>query len=108
MLVHPEFERAGKEAGLQVWRVENMDLVPVPESLYGQFYTGDAYVVLNSTSNRRGDLQYDLHYWQGEETRWGSQNTRSVEMKRAARLLGSKQLKEKLCMNFRVEFKLTA
>ncbi|KAM4745002.1 gelsolin-like isoform 2-T2 [Anableps anableps] len=67
MEFHPEFERAGKEAGLQVWRVENMDLAPVPESLYGQFYTGDAYVVLNSTSNRRGDLQYDLHYWQGSE-----------------------------------------
>ncbi|XP_047238229.1 gelsolin-like isoform X4 [Girardinichthys multiradiatus] len=67
MVFHPQFERAGKEAGLQVWRVENMDLVPVPESLYGQFYTGDAYVVLNSTSNRRGDLQYDLHYWQGSE-----------------------------------------
>ncbi|XP_038135921.1 gelsolin-like [Cyprinodon tularosa] len=67
MASHPEFERAGKEAGLQVWRVENMDLAPVPESLYGRFYTGDAYVVLNSTSNRRGDLQYDLHYWQGAE-----------------------------------------
>uniref|UniRef100_A0A3B5Q9Z8 Gelsolin n=1 Tax=Xiphophorus maculatus TaxID=8083 RepID=A0A3B5Q9Z8_XIPMA len=63
------FERAGKEAGLQVWRVENLDLAPVPESLYGRFYTGDAYLVLSSTSNRRGDLQYDLHYWQGETTR---------------------------------------
>ncbi|XP_016519701.1 gelsolin isoform X3 [Poecilia formosa] len=67
MVFHPEFERAGKEAGLQVWRVENMDLAPVPESLYGRFYTGDAYLVLSSTSNRRGDLQYDLHYWQGSE-----------------------------------------
>ncbi|XP_054895858.1 gelsolin-like isoform X3 [Poeciliopsis prolifica] len=67
MVFHPEFERAGKEAGLQVWRVENMDMAPVPESLYGRFYTGDAYLVLSSTSNRRGDLQYDLHYWQGSE-----------------------------------------
>ncbi|KAM4578551.1 gelsolin-like [Fundulus diaphanus] len=67
MVFHPEFERAGKEAGLQVWRVEQMDLAPVPESLHGRFYTGDAYIVLNSTSNRRGDLQYDLHYWQGSE-----------------------------------------
>ncbi|XP_023199625.1 gelsolin-like isoform X2 [Xiphophorus maculatus] len=67
MVFHPEFERAGKEAGLQVWRVENLDLAPVPESLYGRFYTGDAYLVLSSTSNRRGDLQYDLHYWQGSE-----------------------------------------
>lgn len=65
MVSHSEFERAGKEAGLQVWRVENMELVPVPESLYGRFYIGDAYLILKSTSNRSSALQYDLHYWQG-------------------------------------------
>ncbi|XP_024120275.1 gelsolin isoform X2 [Oryzias melastigma] len=67
MLHHPEFECAGKKAGLQVWRVEGLDLAPVPENLYGRFYTGDAYLVLKSTSNRKGMLQYDLHYWQGSE-----------------------------------------
>uniref|UniRef100_A0A8C4HEB7 Gelsolin n=1 Tax=Dicentrarchus labrax TaxID=13489 RepID=A0A8C4HEB7_DICLA len=61
------FERAGRRAGLQLWRVEKMELVPVPESLYGGFYSGDAYLVLHSTENRRGTLQYDLHYWQGSE-----------------------------------------
>jgi len=66
MVFHPEFEGAGKKAGLQVWRVENMELAPIPETLYGRFYTGDAYLVLNTTSNRGGNLQYDLHYWQGE------------------------------------------
>lgn len=50
-----------------MWRVENMDLAPVPENLYGRFYTGDAYLVLSSTSNRGGGLQYDLHYWQGSQ-----------------------------------------
>ncbi|XP_044051708.1 gelsolin-like isoform X2 [Siniperca chuatsi] len=64
---HPEFERAGQRAGLQVWRVENMELVPVPESLYGGFYNGDAYLVLHSTQKSRGTMQYDLHYWQGSE-----------------------------------------
>lgn len=69
MVFHPEFEHAGQRAGLQVWRVENMELVPVPKSLYGGFYTGDAYLVLNSTENRRGSLQFDLHYWQGTAPR---------------------------------------
>ncbi|XP_072243198.1 gelsolin-like isoform X2 [Leuresthes tenuis] len=44
-----------------------MELAPIPETLYGRFYTGDAYLVLNTTSNRGGNLQYDLHYWQGSE-----------------------------------------
>ncbi|KAF3695235.1 Gelsolin AGEL Actin-depolymerizing factor [Channa argus] len=67
MVFHPEFERAGKKVGLQVWRVEKMELVPVPESLYGGFYSGDSYLVLHSTETQKGTLQYDLHYWLGSE-----------------------------------------
>lgn len=68
MVHHPEFEKAGQQPGLQVWRVENFDLVPVPENLYGSFYTGDAYVVLNTIKQRSGNLQYDLHFWLGKTT----------------------------------------
>lgn len=67
MVFHPEFERAGKEAGLQVWRVESLELVPVPENLYGGFYSGDAYIVLHTTAKRRGGFQYDLHFWLGTQ-----------------------------------------
>lgn len=63
---HPEFQRAGQKQGLQVWRVENFDLVPVPENLYGGFYSGDAYLILNTIKQRSGNLQYDLHFWLGE------------------------------------------
>lgn len=66
MAHHPEFERAGQNAGLQVWRVENFELVPVPENLHGGFYTGDAYLILNTIKQRSGNLQYDLHFWLGE------------------------------------------
>ena len=64
---HAEFERAGQKPGLQVWRIEKFDLVPVPENLYGGFYTGDAYLVLNTIKQRSGKLQYDLHFWLGED-----------------------------------------
>ena len=66
---HPEFERAGQKPGLQVWRVESFDLVPVPENLTGGFYTGDAYLVLNTIKQRSGNLQFDLHFWLGERNR---------------------------------------
>lgn len=66
MVYHPEFEKAGQQPGLQVWRVENFDLVAVPENLYGGFYTGDAYVILNTVKQRSGNLQYDLHFWLGK------------------------------------------
>uniref|UniRef100_A0A667Z7N0 Gelsolin n=1 Tax=Myripristis murdjan TaxID=586833 RepID=A0A667Z7N0_9TELE len=63
---HPEFDRAGKQPGLQVWRIEKFDLVPVPSNLHGGFYSGDAYVILNTIKQRSGNLQYDLHFWLGD------------------------------------------
>eukprot|EP00061_Rhincodon_typus_P006842 g27893.t1 len=63
MVYHPEFENAGKEPGLQIWRVEKLDLVAVPKNLYGDFFTGDAYLVMRTIKQRSGNLQYDLHFW---------------------------------------------
>uniref|UniRef100_A0A3Q3IQ72 Gelsolin-like domain-containing protein n=1 Tax=Monopterus albus TaxID=43700 RepID=A0A3Q3IQ72_MONAL len=61
MVSHKEFEVAGKQPGLQVWRIENMDLKPVPKSLYGSFYTGDAYLLLFTTPAP----SYNIHMWLG-------------------------------------------
>ncbi|KAH1179451.1 gelsolin isoform X2 [Mauremys mutica] len=66
MVEHAEFLKAGKEPGLQIWRIEKFDLVPVPKNLYGDFFTGDAYLVLNTVKQRSGNLQYDLHFWLGD------------------------------------------
>uniref|UniRef100_A0A8C1L505 Gelsolin n=1 Tax=Cyprinus carpio TaxID=7962 RepID=A0A8C1L505_CYPCA len=66
MVNHPEFEKAGKQPGLQVWRIENMDLVPVPKNLHGGFYAGDTYLILNTIKQNSGNLQYDLHFWIGD------------------------------------------
>lgn len=64
-LYHEEFARAGQQAGLQVWRVEKLELVPVPESAYGDFYVGDAYLVLHTARASRG-FSYRLHFWLGK------------------------------------------
>ncbi|XP_063780496.1 scinderin-like [Pseudophryne corroboree] len=63
---HKEFANAGQKAGLQIWRIEKMDLVPVPENLHGNFYVGDAYLVLH-TIVKNNIKYYDLHYWLGKE-----------------------------------------
>ncbi|XP_011484438.3 gelsolin [Oryzias latipes] len=63
MVHHQEFEGAGKEPGLQVWRIENLDLKPVPKKLYGSFYTGDAYLLLFTTAAP----SYNIHMWLGDE-----------------------------------------
>ncbi|XP_069743529.1 gelsolin a isoform X2 [Narcine bancroftii] len=66
MVYHPEFENAGKKPGLQIWRLEKLDLVAVPKHLYGDFFIGDAYLVMRTIQQRSGNLQYDLHFWLGD------------------------------------------
>nr|XP_032814552.1 adseverin-like [Petromyzon marinus]XP_032814553.1 adseverin-like [Petromyzon marinus] len=67
MVLHAGFKGAGQEAGLQVWRVEKLSPVAVARNQYGNFFTGDAYVVLNSLKAGGGTLSYNLHYWLGSE-----------------------------------------
>ncbi|KAM4628974.1 scinderin like a [Polymixia lowei] len=63
MAFHKEFQTAGKEPGLQVWRLENMDLKPVPRQLHGNFYNGDAYILLYTTPAP----SYRIHIWLGDK-----------------------------------------
>ena len=51
----------GKSAK-EVYRVDNFDLVEVPEEDYGKFYSGDCYVVLYAyTANNRDN--YIIYFW---------------------------------------------
>jgi len=49
---------------LQVWRVENFKKVEVPKEQYGQFYSGDSYVMLY-TYKKGTRPQYIIYFWQG-------------------------------------------
>ncbi|XP_033848034.2 scinderin like a [Periophthalmus magnuspinnatus] len=57
------FKGAGEKPGLQVWRVEKMSLTPVSKAHHGNFFTGDAYIVLHTTSAP----SYNVHSWAGSE-----------------------------------------
>ena len=56
-----------RESGLQIWRVENFKPVPVPKEYYGQFYTGDSYILL-STIVEGSYKSMDLHFWLGKDS----------------------------------------
>ena len=48
-------EEVGK---VDVWRIANFDMVPVDPSLYGQFYSGDSYVILHSYADPRYTIPF--------------------------------------------------
>ncbi|KAF1891209.1 hypothetical protein Lal_00001351 [Lupinus albus] len=64
----PVFQGAGQKAGLEIWRIENFNPVPIPKSSYGKFFTGDSYVILKTTTSKSGALRHDIHYWLGKDT----------------------------------------
>ena len=47
---------------LEVYRIEKFVPTPQPEESFGKFFEGDSYVIC-----KKGDKEYDLHYWHGKE-----------------------------------------
>jgi len=48
---------------LEVWRIEDFEMAPVDESMYGQFFGGDSYVILY-TYLKNGKENYIIYFWQ--------------------------------------------
>ncbi|XP_067385559.1 villin-1 [Emydura macquarii macquarii] len=63
--------------GLQIWRIEKMEMVPVPSKSYGNFYEGDCYVLL-STHKSGNSFTYDLHFWVGRESAQDEQGAAAI------------------------------
>ncbi|NXQ99794.1 VILI protein, partial [Sagittarius serpentarius] len=63
--------------GLQIWRIENMEMVPVPTKSYGNFYEGDCYVVLSTRKTGSG-FSYNIHYWLGEQSSQDEQGAAAI------------------------------
>ncbi|XP_063899283.1 gelsolin [Helicoverpa armigera] len=66
--VHTAFANAGRQAGVEVWRINAFEPVAVPPNDFGKFYKGDSYIVLKTTADKRNRLSWDIHYWIGSES----------------------------------------
>lgn len=50
---------------IDVWRVENFELVEWPKEKHGQFFAGDSYVVQAVSKDGKSNL---IYFWQGRES----------------------------------------
>ncbi|RYR77067.1 hypothetical protein Ahy_A01g001545 [Arachis hypogaea] len=66
-------------SGLEIWRIENFNPVPIPESSHGKFYTGDSYVILKTTASKSGALRHDIHFWLGKDTSQDEAGTAAIK-----------------------------
>ena len=52
---------------LEIWRVENFELQPWPKEKYGEFYSGDSFVLLY-TYLVNDKENFIIYFWQGLES----------------------------------------
>lgn len=80
----PAWKLAGKEIGVQVWRIVKFKVQAWPKDDYGKFYEGDSYIILNTYKEQDGDqLLYDVHFWIGKystQDEYGTAAYKTVEL----------------------------
>ncbi|XP_019154980.1 PREDICTED: villin-2-like [Ipomoea nil] len=88
--LEPAFQAAGQKAGIEIWRIENFKPVPLPKADYGKFYSGDSYVVLQTTSGKGGPYLFDIHFWLGKDTSQDEAGTAAIKTVELDTILGGK------------------
>jgi gelsolin len=90
------WEGLGDAPGKRVWRIEAFQVVAWPEDQYGEFHTGDTYVVLNSYTRGTSDaLYHDVHIWIGFESSQDEYGTAAYKMVECDEFLGGKAVQHR-------------
>jgi len=80
----PAWKECGKAVGLQIWRIEKFTVKAWPKNQYGQFYSGDSYILLHTYQKLPGGpFAYDVHFWLGDHTtqdEYGTAAYKTVEV----------------------------
>jgi len=75
---------AGTKLGTEIWRIEKMNPVRQDEKTYGTFYSGDAYILLQTIQKPgRSSFEWNLHFWLGKDCSQDEQGAaayRTVEL----------------------------
>jgi len=89
-VLDPAFQGAGQKVGIEIWRIEDFKPVPLPKSDYGKFYSGDSYIVLQTTSPKGGAYLYDLHFWIGKDSSQDEAGTAAIKTVELDSVLGGR------------------
>uniref|UniRef100_A0A5B6ZBL3 Putative villin-2 n=1 Tax=Davidia involucrata TaxID=16924 RepID=A0A5B6ZBL3_DAVIN len=78
-VLEPAFQGVGQRLGTEIWRIENFQPVALPKSEYGKFYSGDSYIVLQTSSGKGGAYLFDIHFWLGKDTSQDEAGTAAIK-----------------------------
>ncbi|XP_041669918.1 villin-1 isoform X2 [Cheilinus undulatus] len=72
------FRNVHRRPGLQIWTINNMQMVPVPAKAFGNFFEGDCYIVLYISQNKGIGQTADIHYWIGKASSQDEQGAAAI------------------------------
>ncbi|CAD5206093.1 unnamed protein product [Bursaphelenchus okinawaensis] len=75
VVIDPKFKNVGRKRGIEIWRIKNFDLEVVPKEQFGNFYSGDSYIILNTKNNDN----WDVHFWLGRDTSQDEAGTAAIK-----------------------------
>lgn len=58
----------GQIPGLTIWEIENFLPNQIDESVYGKFYEGDCYIILQTFLDDSQNLDWKIFFWIGEKS----------------------------------------
>ncbi|CAK9183963.1 unnamed protein product [Ilex paraguariensis] len=97
--LEPAFQGAGQRMypynGTEIWRIENFQPVPLPKSGYGKFYSGDSYIILQTTPGKGGAYLYDIHFWLGKDTSQDEAGTAAIKTVELDAVLGGRAVQHR-------------
>lgn len=94
-VLEPAFQGAGQRVGMEAWRIENFQPVPLPKSDYGRFYSGDSYIILQTSSGKGGAYLYDIHFWLGKDTSQDEAGTAAIKTVELDAILGGRAVQHR-------------
>uniref|UniRef100_A0A8K9X201 Villin-like n=1 Tax=Oncorhynchus mykiss TaxID=8022 RepID=A0A8K9X201_ONCMY len=80
------FQHVSRKSGLQIWTINNMKMVPVPDQAFGNFFEGDCYIVLYRSQGSSNSM--DIHYWIGNSSSQDEQGAAAILVTQLDEFLG--------------------
>ncbi|KAA0152742.1 hypothetical protein FNF29_03631 [Cafeteria roenbergensis] len=94
----PQFEGLTIEEGIKIWRIENFEVVPVPEDQYGRFFEGDAYLIY--AGQRHGPrIDSHVHFFLGKDCSQDESGTAALKAVELDQALGDEPIQHREVQN---------
>jgi len=104
------WEGAGKNLGIQIFRIEKFKVIPWPKERYGEFFDGDSYILLRTWKEKDAPkLKWDIHFWLGKYTTQDEAGTAAYKTVELDDLLGTEPVQHREVQGYESElFLLTS